>query len=262
MLGKLLKHEMRALSRYLLPLHAIVLIMSIIGHFTVTVNADRYPKYAALLLIITYIALLFAVSICTFIIIAIRFYKNLFTDEGYLTLTLPAGAGQHLACKSITAVIWLVISLLTIMCSIWLLCVTPAVLREIPQINAAYYKQTGFSLRDFFTLMMSAYMIELVVAPSYIFVCISVGQLFSNHRVLGAIISYCLLCGAFQVVNIIFLFTGGYLPYLFRTSELTGAFYRSYMEYVVSTNLVFGLAAGVLCYIGTYFILKHKVNIN
>lgn len=32
---------------------------------------------------------LFVAVVATFVIVIARFYRNLFTDEGYLTLTLP-----------------------------------------------------------------------------------------------------------------------------------------------------------------------------
>lgn len=262
MLGKLLKHEMKALSRFLLPLHVIVLLMSVIGHFTVTARADQYPRYFASFLILTYIVLLIAVSTGTFILVAMRFYKHLFTDEGYLTLTLPATVGEHLASKSIAAVIWFLIDLIVVMAAILLLCSTPGFLNSLPKLQSEIYVQTGFTLKGFASIFLFMYLVELFSAPAYIYICVTIGQLFSSHRVLGAVISYFLLCGMFQFVSLILLSTGGYLPYLFNMAELKGPIYRSFMEFTITGNLIVGTIVGVLSYIGTYYIMKRKINLN
>lgn len=253
---------MKALSRFLLPLHVIVLVMSIIGHFTVTARADNFPRYFAPFLIITYIVLLIAVSLGTFILVAMRFYKHLFTDEGYLTLTLPATVGHHLASKSIIAVIWFIIDLAVIIISMVLLCSTPGFLSTLPDLQTQMYAQTGFTPSGFAMLFLVMYLIELLSAPAYIYICVTIGQLFSSHRVLGAIISYCLLCGVFQFVSLILLSSGGYLPYLFNITELRGSLYRSFMEFTVTGNIVVGTVVGILSYIGTYYIMKRKINLN
>lgn len=262
MLGKLLKHEMKALSRFLLPMHVIVLVMSVIGHFAVTVRADSYPRYFAPFLIISYMVFLIAVSFGTFLLVAMRFYKHLFSDEGYLTLTLPATVGQQLASKSIIAVIWFLIDLVVIIISMMLLASIPGFLRILPEINAKMSEQTGFTVSSFATLFLIMYLVEIFSMPAYIYICVTVGQLFSSHRVLSAIISYCLLCGMFQIISLMLLSTGGYLPYLFNLAELKGALYRDFMEYTITANNIVGTIVGILSYIGTYYIMKRRINLS
>ena len=49
----------------------------------------------------------------------IRFYKNLFTKEGYLTFTLPVTSTQHILVKSTTAVLVQIVSIIAIMLSFY-----------------------------------------------------------------------------------------------------------------------------------------------
>ena len=52
------------------------------------------------------IILLTCAAFTTAIIIAVRFYKNTYSDEGYLTHTLPVKRGTLLLAKVIAGTIW------------------------------------------------------------------------------------------------------------------------------------------------------------
>ncbi len=52
----------------------------------------------------------FAVLIIPQILLAVRFWKNLIRDGGYLSLTLPVKPQAHVGCKIVTAFVWTVIS--------------------------------------------------------------------------------------------------------------------------------------------------------
>lgn len=262
MLGKLLKHEMIALSRYLLPLHIIFLIASVIGHFTISLHIGSYPKYVTALVIFAYFVLFIAISLTTFILVAMRFYKNLFTDEGYLTLTLPATAGQHLASKSLAAILWFMLDFAVIIIAAFILCASPELIKAVPQLQKVFVDETGFRPNEFLLMMGGMYFIELLVAPSYIYISVTIGQLFSSHRVLGAVISYFLLCGLFQLLSLVLLAVSGYMPYLFNMPQIKGMVYRDYMEFTIFSSLTIGNIIGVLCYIGSYYIMKRKINLN
>lgn len=57
-------------------------------------------------------AAVFAVIVIPLILLAVRFWKNLIRDGGYLSLTLPVKPQAHVGCKIITSFIWTVISAL------------------------------------------------------------------------------------------------------------------------------------------------------
>ena len=54
----------------------------------------------------------FAVLIIPQVLLAVRFWKNLIRDGGYLSLTLPVKPQAHVGCKIVTAFVWTVISAL------------------------------------------------------------------------------------------------------------------------------------------------------
>ena len=49
---------------------------------------------------------LFTACAVTLIFVFIRYYKNFFTDEGYLTFTLPVKRSTLLNAKTVNAMIW------------------------------------------------------------------------------------------------------------------------------------------------------------
>lgn len=123
MLGKLLKHEFRATRRSVGMVILGSLLASAVGFgllilcwhpsFLPALHGDAIETIRTILYIplsvITFgvYALGFASSIITLIFILMRYYKNFFTDEGYLTFTLPVTPHELLWTKLISGMIWL-----------------------------------------------------------------------------------------------------------------------------------------------------------
>lgn len=125
MLAKLLKYDFAALSRVLIPVHLAViavglLAMTCFGVFRFVDNssaaAPSFEPFAAMMFtggVICTLAL-GAALVATFVVIVRRWYANLFTDEGYLTLTLPVSARTHVASKTIAGFVWMVVDLVVL----------------------------------------------------------------------------------------------------------------------------------------------------
>lgn len=138
MLGKLLKHEFRATRRSVGMVILGSLLASAVGfgllilcwhpNFLPALHGDAIETIRTILYIplsvITFgvYALGFASSIITLIFILMRYYKNFFTDEGYLTFTLPVTPHELLWTKLISGMIWLSLSFVTTFAAIASLC--------------------------------------------------------------------------------------------------------------------------------------------
>ena len=105
MLGKLMKHEFKTTSKVILPLYLILVVLTIFARifaqslFTAensNIDSIGFGLFGGLSVIL-YILGLFAVSIASFIYLLVRFYKNLFGDEGYLMHTLPVTSWELLS---------------------------------------------------------------------------------------------------------------------------------------------------------------------
>ena len=119
MLNKLLKHEYKATSRYMIPLYLILLITTILSKITLSLNVYYgVLSFIKNFLIVIYFFSLIIVGILTFVVLIERFYKNMVTNEGYLTFTLPAKTSQILNSKLIAAITWSLVSILLILVSL------------------------------------------------------------------------------------------------------------------------------------------------
>lgn len=116
MLRKLLKYDFKAVIKLWAIGALAVLVLSVGGGLCLQILQSDRPFHgmidlAAILgAFLSYIGIL-AFSILTFILLAVRFYKNFFTDEGYLTFTLPVKLHSLINSKLILV---LVMELLTV----------------------------------------------------------------------------------------------------------------------------------------------------
>lgn len=111
MLKKLLKYDLGTVMKYWWIAAVTVIGLSVLSGFSISVLAVD-ALYLNVMIYIIAIMVIFATvlsysafMILTIVFIFVRFYKNFFSDEGYLTFTLPVKRSQLLNSKLITAVI-------------------------------------------------------------------------------------------------------------------------------------------------------------
>lgn len=113
MLGKLLKYEYKATSRYFIGLY-IVLALLTIGNKIMLIIEDtsdvqlRVVDILFGIIMASYVIAIIAIAVATVVLMLRRFYFNMLKDEGYLTFTLPATVGQHIASKMIVCITWVI----------------------------------------------------------------------------------------------------------------------------------------------------------
>lgn len=109
MLGKLLKYEFKGLFGRLSVIYLAWLGIGVLMGFSLR-NTD-IGLSGGILITAFCIASLVAVIMTLGVIIDERFTKNVLGDEGYFTLTIPASTDELLLSKTLSAVVWLVASL-------------------------------------------------------------------------------------------------------------------------------------------------------
>ena len=123
MLGKLLKYEMKASARTLVPLYIGTLVVAAICSIQVALtfgqpnNADvwmsvgtfRTSSNVAGFLFLLFFGLCVAITVLTIMTVIQRFNTSLIGNEGYLMFTLPVTHAQLLSSKLIGAMLWSVI---------------------------------------------------------------------------------------------------------------------------------------------------------
>lgn len=202
MLGKLLKYDLKASDRYLLICYAVY-IVSTMG-FVVSMKSLTGPKtYPGLIpdmidgvLTISFLFLfifsIIAVVILTYVLIIRRFYTNMVSDEGYLTLTLPVSARAHMLSKLISG---LAFEAMTMLVLIGGGLIVGLILGEVNGETWDMIRNTFDEIfRQFRTYYGILYFVNLLLGAIQslllVYFSICVGQLFHKHKVWGSIGTY------------------------------------------------------------------------
>ncbi len=204
MVKKLFKHEIASYTRLMVPLYIVLLGVALLARVVQFFETDSVVYYLIFVpSIIMVVIAIFTAAILTTWTIILRFYRHLFSGEGYLTLTLPVSPTQHILVKMLTGVLFEVLTAIVSILSIVVL-LAGDMLAEIT--DAVGY------LLPFATEKIGAhlplYIIEVIVmlfvsmASSILlyYACIAIGQTFSKNRALGAL---CVYLGYSMVMGIV-----------------------------------------------------------
>ncbi len=208
MVKKLFKHEMIYYVRSLLPMYIILCGISIIGRLIAILENESltYSLIRGSSVFMLVISILTVLGLNLAFVI-IRFYKNLFTGEGYLTLTLPITYNQHLIVKSVTAFITMVVSFIVSVISVCIFTVGDW-LNEILKAGAYLYDKAAEKLSwhlDVYILQI--FLLIMVVTATGIllyYMCISIGQCSRKNRILAAVGAYFAIYVVYQIISTFF----------------------------------------------------------
>ena len=114
MLGKLCAAELRALWRRALVLLAVMVVAGLGGMMAATAaniataGSDPFGvvsmTVSSLVMLTLFLSfIVWASLVAMFVLLVVRFYRTLFTDQGYLTLTLPVRSSQLILAKFLVA---------------------------------------------------------------------------------------------------------------------------------------------------------------
>lgn len=275
MLKKLIKYDLKYMNRFLILIHAFLLIFAaavrifITGKINANTNEDNMQILFALAFIFSFM-LLMAASMATCLVTAIRFYRNLFTDEGYLTRTLPVTSTQHLLSKTISGTVWMFLDIVCIVLGMFLIIWTPFVNEFYTQYRTDIMTELGFTGKyanisvPFIVCIIILYaLIGAVSSIVMIYSSIAVGQLFSSHRVIGALAMYFVIQTVISVLSLIFLACFGKMSNFFylAAADREQFNFAVYMSEVLKLSTILIILTTVPLYLVTQYIMKKKINL-
>lgn len=279
MLKKLLKYDWKSVSGLLLILHGILLAYTLIGRIGIAFGLSKYgdtltgsvtEAYGIVsgIYILIYVFFIMAIMVVTGVYLAARFHKNLFSDEGYLTHTLPVSPAKIMWSKILVSWAWSVIDAVFVVASIMML---------------VLFKQTFEPFKnvvcEFFSILVGAYgmqnqvfMILLILTVlAQFFGCYTMlvlfsmclGSLFKTHKILGAVVSFFGINIILSIVSTIIMFavpgwssTGS----VSVTAAANGGFIGGENSIFLFT-FVWNLALAVVFFLGSRYILSRKLNL-
>lgn len=289
MLGKLMKHEWKSTYRI-----GLLMVLLTIGITFFGWLAFRAPMWSAvsgenleyenvaligtglldvlsIFTLLLYVILLVVIVVGTVVYFAVYFYRTMYTDEGYLTHTLPATKHQLLVSKILVSGIWEIIILAMTYLSLAAL-VLSAVMTVMPDgyTLKEFLEQIGNGfgmlrelLEEEFGLNFLVYKIMLLVVTligpfvsmTTIFGAISMGQLFTKHRVMMAIVSYIGISVLNGILGSIVDSIAG--SAIFRAGN---ADFGAYFDVSMWQGIIVNLLIGVAMYFVSHFVTTKKLN--
>lgn len=285
MFSKLLKHEWKANWGLMSVLALAVIGAALVGIIAlrVLVNyGDMISESESFLVLLLFpLGMLVFASFVSLVIYVVavsyvllfRFYKNKFTDEGYLTFTLPVNSHQIFLSSALNMLIWWVISIVLMVilfaCMILFGTATDGLVnmdmirsfKNMEYVWEALGEIFGQILGDSYGVLG---LVTVVVTPVYSVVlwmtCITLGAVVAKkHKILAAIgISY----GANIVLNIVSSVVS-VLPSLILIGNPNPGEAEMQAYFTLSSVVQLVLLAGVA--VGGYFLsthlMKHKLNL-
>lgn len=263
MLRKLLKHEWRGCWKVPMVLLGILWVTAVLAGLTF-----RSPMWSSemegldvllVMVIMMFYFMIIAVSVGITLYMAVRFYKSMFTDEGYLTHTLPVTTHQLLLSKLLPMAAWSFLATVGIIVSLlifggmgffFLSENLQSMMVSADRIWGQIKEVLGSSLIGFTASIAVMTLVGVFSGSMMIIGSVSLGQMVTKHKILGSI-------GAYFAMNTVIstITTAVMMPSMVRMS-------------LVADNDVFRIltpvywivsAVMVLVTIGLYFLSEYMI---
>lgn len=261
MLSKLFKHEMKATSRILLPIYLILVVLTILDR--IVLHLDIFKGTLAIIpgfVTIAYIATLIAIIVVSFVIVILRFYKNLMSDEGYLMFTLPVKSHQLINSKLIASILWTVASFAAVIASLFLVFITPERMETLKDLFQIFKAEMESDLGSISTLIIIEIIVMTVIGVInnilQIYASIALGQLFNGHKVIGSFAAYIAINTLTQIISLIIIMIGALI---FGDSFVETS---STPQFVFPLSILLIMVFNVVYYWIIDFIFKRKLNLD
>ena len=254
MFWNLVRYEFKNVNKWYLALYAAVLVLSILigmqGHYYNYISFKDSKPFLFIFLALVFGGLIITLGISTLFLIIKRFKGSVYDRQGYLTLTLPVSEHHIITAKLIGAFIWSLISTAVLALSAVII-----VAITVPDWMSHYdwFPLVGTYLPQL-SLVGLSFLLNTISGILCIYLAISIGQLFNEYRTALAIAAYI----GIQIII-------GFIELSFNLSS------NFYVNSLVGLNDHFYMGAGIaiveelifiaIFYLGTYYILRNKVNL-
>lgn len=292
MLGKLLKHEWKMTWKVPSLLSLFVVLVTIICLFSYqfigidNIHDESSAFLYSYMIIMVFLFNLMVISSASIIILvyfSYRFYKSMFTSEGYLTNTLPVKPSELIISKLLCAAFWsIIVTLLSLVGMVLMVFSTIDSIivatgtgtmadffhdlsEAAPRMIALFENYTGVNFSVGVTLAILIPILGCFSGVLLPYLCLSLGQLCKKHRVAAAVGYY---FGSFVIIQIVTSLIS--LPFTIQkiftlnlqakgVESAISSFFTAFPSYFIS--LIIYLVTTIIAYCVTRYIVAKKLNL-
>ena len=287
MLGKLIKHEWKGTYRVGCLMMLLMAGITFFGWLAfqspmwkeLSGNSDSYSvtmeagilNILSVVTLLLYFVMLIVVLVGIVVYLAVHFYKTVYTDEGYLTHTLPVTKHQLLFSKILVGGLWTMIIYAMVYLSVILLGISlfSTILPDdytfarfwaefgdlVTELKLDLEGQFGLNFVVYRIFILLSVLIGPFMAMATVYGAISLGQLFTRHRVLMAIVSYIGIGMLNGILGSVVQSAIG-LNDVIQTSTNIG----SYFDMNLITSFGLNLIIAVALYMVSWFVMSKRLN--
>lgn len=278
MLKKLLRYDLKSVFKYWWIAAIASIGLSAIGGLCLSIatTGKDVPPLIAVLIVFAVIFTIFGIiafSILSLILVYVRFYKNFFTDEGYLTFTLPVKRSQLLNSKLISSVLTMCCTSAILIADIFILLalgigqpffdefLTPFV-QFISELFVELPIEGHLYIFTWAVLVLISFLLSSIFSTLFLFACITFAAVITKKaKVITAIGIYYAASGVMTgFLQILYMF--GFTSIIDWIAELPQ---NTVKFFITALLLGITLALALVClmlYTLEYFMLDRKLNLS
>ncbi len=269
MVKKLFKHELISYLHTLPIVYIVLFGIGLMGRFIRAFEDDSTTyvilngSASAMLFIASFAAVVLTTVFCL-----IRFYKNLFSGEGYLTLTLPVSVESHLFVKTIGALIANVATALAIALAVctffagdWLHEIIKALLYLFKYATMSYGTANMILyVGEILLLMLTMTLAQLLT----FYMCICIGQSLRRGRIIAAIGIYYGLTLLTQGIGTALLIAQTFLEdsqFIIHLNRWIIQHKPTFVHLILCGIIVLGILWSGICFLISRAMMKKRLNL-
>lgn len=260
MFVKLFKYDFKATWGLLGGLSMIALGAGALGSVVVRLLDTDVDGFLLTMLIISLIAVIFYLvgySLAAMFILLGRFYKSRFTDEGYMTFTLPVNTHQVLLSSFLNCALGMLLSVLVTILAFGIMVFFGAVDLDGRRLEFVklcfdylprFLKEVGAGNALVFLLMLLAGFLGEVLT---IMLAITIGSIVAKkHKILVGIVVYYGLHIAMTIATVAF------------ANSLGDTWVSNTFQGFAWGSIAWSVALSLGCYFTMYYLTSRKLNLN
>lgn len=266
MFGKLMKYEMKSLTRGLLPLYGAILAVAVINRVLMGISLNSGMGIPEVIAMMVYFGLCVAVGVVTIMAVVQRFYKGLLCDEGYLMHTLPVRPVELVLSKLTGATVMTILSgvvgvvSVLILMSVGLNFVDFFAVDWFGGFRDLFHNFPSWPLAVFECLLVGLFCVTGQIAQLY--AAMALGHLSNKHRVAMSFVWYLVISTALSALLGIFATVANATGLDYWLTQLTSAMNSSLCLHLglIFTVLAYLVKTAIFCGV-TNHVLTNKLNL-
>ncbi|MCL2671372.1 MAG: hypothetical protein FWF10_04980 [Clostridiales bacterium] len=259
MLGKLFKHDMRALSRWMRFVVLGIISLALLITVSIAIDTQYYDSIVQSIQVMVMglgVMGLYASVIITAVFVYVHYYRSMFSDEGYLTHTLPAKSWHILLSKLLSSLLWMFISTLSLVLGVFI--IAWVTVGDLYFISSAL-RSIGEYVNAATVIMAPAdLLISSVSGLLQIFLAITIGCAIANkHRFWAAFGIYAAISACSGLINSIF----GFPTFITLMFSYDDANITNNANIMLMIDLIKNCAIATICFFWINRLLKRRLNL-